>query len=175
MRKLASATLVPLAAVLALFACKPQEPPAPPAPPPLSPVEQAAKDRAECQLIATSQTGFDPVIAEEPPRTISETHQRGGKTVGSGATARGAAKGALVGVAAGAVAGDAGKGAAAGAVAGGLIGGVRRHRQTQEMVTTTHTNPDYTAYLEAKNAFRAALEECMRARAPRPPAAEGQP
>jgi hypothetical protein len=108
-------------------------------------------------------------MAEEPPRTISETHRRGGETVGSGAIAKGTAKGALVGVAAGAVAGDAGKGAAAGAVAGGLIGGVRRHRQTNEMVTTSRTNPEYTAYLEAKNAFRSALDECMRSRAPMPP------
>ncbi|HXZ86576.1 MAG TPA: YMGG-like glycine zipper-containing protein, partial [Myxococcota bacterium] len=81
-----------------------------------------------------------------------------------GATVKGAAKGALVGVAAGAVAGNAGKGAAAGAVAGGLIGGVRRHRETKEMVTETRTNPDYTAYVEAKNAFRAALDACMRQR-----------
>jgi hypothetical protein len=144
---------------LALLSCKPKEKP-------LSPVEQAAKDRAECQLLATAKTGFDPVMAEEPPRTISETHQRGGDVIGSGATVKGAAKGALVGVAAGAVAGNAGKGAAAGAVAGGLIGGVRRHKETKEMVTTTRTNPDYTAYMEAKNAFRAALEACMRSRAP---------
>jgi hypothetical protein len=159
MPKNARVPLAAVAAALALLSCKPKEKP-------LSPVEQAAKDRAECQLIATQQTGFDPVMAEEPPRTISETHQRGGDTIGSGRVAKGAAKGALVGVAAGAVAGDAGKGAAAGAVAGGLIGGVRRRRETKEMVTTTHTNPDYTAYLEAKNAFRAALDACMRSRAP---------
>ena len=162
MLRTARIPLALLAAVAATTACKPKEKPLPP----LSPVEQAAKDRSECQLLATSKTGFDPIMAEEPPKTISETQQRGGDTIGSGAVAKGAAKGALVGVAAGAVAGDAGKGAAAGAVAGGLIGGVRRHRETKEMVTTSRTNPDYTAYMEAKNAFRAALEDCMRSRAP---------
>jgi len=159
MPKSARASVAVLAAALALISCEPKEKP-------LSPVEQAAKDRSECQLIATQQTGFDPVMAEEPPRTLSETHQQGGDVVGSGSVARGAAKGALVGVAAGAVAGDAGKGAAAGAVAGGLIGGVRRHKETKQLVTTTRTNPDYTAYVEAKNAFRSALDACIRSRAP---------
>jgi hypothetical protein len=63
--------------------------------------------------------------------------------VGSGAIAKGAAKGAVVGVAGGAIAGDAGKGAAIGAGAGALIGGVRRKQETEKMVTTTRTNPEY--------------------------------
>jgi hypothetical protein len=170
---------VVLATALAAVSCERAEPPpaapqsAVPAPPAaslpaeprLSPIERAAKDRAECQLIATRLTGFDPVLAEEPPRTLSETHQRGGDVVGSGAVLKGAAKGALVGVAGGAVAGEAGKGAAAGAVGGALIGGVRRHKQTKELVTTTRTNPEYTAYVDAKKAFRAAFDDCMRVRA----------
>ncbi len=55
-------------AVLALCACEKQ----------LTPTEKAAKDRGECMVIATDQSGFDPITAEEPPRTISSSHERGG-------------------------------------------------------------------------------------------------
>jgi hypothetical protein len=137
--------------------------------PELSPIEKEAKARGECHVLAVSQAQFDPTMADEPPRTISETHQAGGKVVGSGAIAKGAAKGALVGVAGGAVVGEAGKGAAAGAVGGALIGGMRRRQETQKMVTTTRTNPEYTAYVERKTAYRQAFDACLSARlAPAP-------
>ena len=133
--------------------------------PELSPAEKAAKDRSECMVAATQQTGFDPLTAEAPPRTVSSTQKRGGEVVGSGAIAEGAAKGALVGVVGGAIGGNVGAGAAAGAAAGGLIGGVRRHRETQEMVTTTRANPEYEQYVQAKDAYKQALEQCLAARA----------
>lgn len=151
---------VPLALVAVLsfaLACKPE-------PPPLSPVELEAKNRGECHVVAVSQTQFDPTLAEEPVRTLSETHKKGGDVVGSGAIVKGAAVGALVGVAGGAIAGDAGKGAAIGAGGGALIGGVRRRQETQKMVTTTRTNPEYTAYVEKKNAYRNAFDTCMTQR-----------
>jgi hypothetical protein len=85
--------------------------------------------------------------------------------VGSGAVARGAAEGAVVGVIGGAILGDAGAGAGAGAAIGGIMGGVKRHRQTNEMVTRTYTNPEYEAYLQAKQSFRTAFEQCLAARA----------
>ena len=151
-------------ALLGILACKP----APPAPPALTPTEQAAKDRSECSVVAIDQSGFDPVTAEAPPRTISSTHQRGGDVVGSGAIVKGAAGGAVAGVIGGAIMGDAGKGAAAGAAVGGLFGGVKRHRETQEMVTSTRANPEYTAYVEAKNAYKNALDGCLAARAGAP-------
>ena len=162
-RKRIAATLVFALAV----ACERQA-----AVPELSPLEKEAKARAECHVMAVSQSQFDPTMAEEPPpRTISETHQAGGDVVGSGAMAKGAAKGALVGVAAGAVAGDAGKGAAAGAVGGALIGGMRRRQETKKMVTTSRPNPEYTAYVEKKDGYRRAFDACLSARLAPAPAA----
>jgi hypothetical protein len=141
--------------LLMLAACQPE----------LSPAEKAAKDRSECQALATQQSGFDPLTAEEPPRTISTTRRRGGEVVGSGAMVKGAAGGAALGAIGGAIAGSPGTGAAAGAAIGGLLGGVRRHRETNEMVTTTHTNPEYVEYTEAKDAFKTAFDRCLAQRA----------
>jgi len=143
-------------AVLALAACQPPEP---------TPAEKAAKDRSECQEIATQNSGFDPLTAEAPPRTITSSHRRGGEVVGSGAIAGGAAKGAVTGAIGGAIMGDAGKGAGAGAAIGALFGGVRRHQETNETVTTTQTNPEYTAFMERKNAFKREFDACLAARA----------
>lgn len=143
-------------ALLTLAGCQQQE---------LTPAERAAKDRSECQEIATQNSRFDPLTAEAPARTTSSTQRRGGEVVGSGAVVEGAAKGAVAGVIGGAIMGDAGKGAGAGAAVGGLLGGVRRHEETNEMVTTTHTNPEYTKYKEQKAAFKKAFDECLTQRA----------
>lgn len=120
-----------------------------------------AQVRAECQAQATNESGFDPLTAEAPPRTVSSTHRRGGKTLGSGAVAKGGAGGAAMGALGGAIAGDAGEGAAAGAAIGALIGGVRRHKETNEMVTTSHANPEYQEYVQAKKEFKRAFDACM--------------
>ena len=133
--------------------------------PELTPVERAAKDRAECHVMAVGASNFDPALADEPPKTISSTAPAGGDVIGSGAVVKGAAKGAVVGVVGGAVMGEAGKGAAAGAAAGALIGGVRRRQETKKMVTTTHPNPEYQQFAAARQAYRSALDECLRARA----------
>jgi len=133
--------------------------------PELTPAERAAKDRAECQALATRQTSFDPLTAPEPPpKTISRTEQRGGQVVGSGAIVKGAAGGAALGAMGGAIMGNAGKGAGAGAAIGGVMGGVKRHKETNEMVTRTSPNPEYAAYMEQKDAFRAAFEQCLAER-----------
>jgi hypothetical protein len=141
---------------LCVLACEPE----------LTPIEKAAKDRSECHVLAIDQSGFDPVTAVEPPRTISSTHQRGGDLKG-GATsaAKGAVGGAVAGVVGGAILGETGRGAAAGAAVGGLIGGAQYYKKSKEMVTTTHPNPEYQQYVEAKNAYRSALEQCLAARA----------
>jgi hypothetical protein len=131
----------------------------------LSPAEKAAKDRSECQALASQTSGFDPLTAEAPPRTTTTTGRRGGKVVGSGAMVKGAAVGAAAGAVGGAIAGDAGEGAAAGAAVGGLLGGVRRYQETNESVTTTQTNPEYERYTAAKEAFRAAFDQCLAGRA----------
>jgi hypothetical protein len=73
-----------------------------------------------------------------------------------------------VGVIGGAIMGEAGAGAAAGAAVGGLMGGARRHRETQEMVTSTRPNPEHQAFVAAKAAYKSALEGCLAARAGAP-------
>lgn len=150
--------LVVLSGVLALLAasaCQPE----------LTPAEKAAKDRSECQALATQQSGFDPLTAQEPPRTISTTSRRGGEVIGSGEIVKGAAKGAALGVVGGAIMGNAGKGAGAGAAIGGLMGGYNRHKQTNEMVTRTHTNPEYENYEQSREDFRTAFDQCLAGRA----------
>jgi hypothetical protein len=138
-------------AVLAVVACKPA----------LTPTEQAAKDRSECMVVALDQTGFDPVTAEEPPRTVSSTHERGGTLEeGAGSVAEGAVGGAIMA--------DAGKGAAAGAAAGGLIGGAKHYQESHEMVPTTRPNPEYQQYVANKAAYKSALDGCLAARAGAP-------
>ena len=145
-----------VAALLALPACEKQ----------LTPTEKAAKDRSECMVLANDQSGFDPLTAEEPPRTVSSSHQRGG-TLEEGAVdvGKGAVGGAVVGVVGGAIMGEAGKGAAAGAAVGGLIGGARHYKKRQEVVTTTRPNPEYSDYVAKKKAYKSALDTCLAARA----------
>jgi hypothetical protein len=143
-------------AVVALGACQRE--------PELTPVEKAAKDRSECHLLAVDRTGFDPILATEPARTISETRQAGGQVIGSGAVVRGAAKGAAVGAVGGLVVGEAGKGAGAGAAAGALLGGLHRRKETKQMVTTSRPNPEYAAYVEGKEAYKQALAACLASR-----------
>jgi hypothetical protein len=151
-------TLLALVALIAAVGCEQK--------PELTPAEQAAKDRAECQAIATAQSGFDPLTAADPPpRTITTTSRRGGEVVGSGAIVKGAAGGAALGAVGGAIMGNAGKGAGAGAAIGGLMGGVKRHQQTNEMVSRSSPNPDYEAYVQAKNGFTTAFEQCLAQRA----------
>jgi len=89
--------------------------------------EQQAKDVAECQAWATTQTNFNPAYPPPPPAgyVIPEV-----ETGADGSLVRGAAKGAAVGaVAGGVVGGKAGKGAAAGAATGALIGGMKRRQK----------------------------------------------
>jgi hypothetical protein len=141
---------------LLLLACEPA----------LTPTEKAAKDRSECMLLATEQTGFDPITAEEPVRTVSSSHKRGG-TVKEGAVdvGKGAVGGAVAGVVGGAIMGEAGRGAAAGAAVGGLFGGVQHYKKRQEVVTVTRPNPAYQEFQQQRAAFKSALEQCLAARA----------
>jgi hypothetical protein len=143
-------------AIVALVACEKE----------LTPTEKAAKDRSECMVIATGQSGFDPITAEEPPRTISTSRKRGGDLKeGAIDVGKGAAGGAVAGVVGGAIIGEAGKGAAAGAAIGGLVGGARHYKKRQEEVTTTRPNPEYQEYQQRKAAYRSALEQCLASRA----------
>ena len=104
--------------------------------------EQQAKDSAECQTWARSQTGTS--AGAPPPSGGAGQHTRG--AVG------GAARGAGVGAAVGAIGGDAGKGAAAGAVVGG-VAGRRRAKQAGEQQAAA-----------AANAVDRAFAACMEGR-----------
>jgi len=157
-RAIRPVTSLALLAAIAAMGCEKK--------PELTPAEIAAKNRAECQAIATSQSGYDPLTAPEPPpKTIQTTSRRGGEVVGSGAIVKGAAGGAALGAVGGAIMGNAGKGAGAGAAIGGLMGGVKRHQQTNEMVTRSSPNPEYAAFMEKKEGFTTAFEQCLAQRA----------
>ena len=135
-------------------------------PPPLSPMEKAAKDRSECMVVAQGQSGFDPLTAEAPPRTVSSTHERGGTTEEAVVdVGKGAAGGAVAGVVGGAIMGDVGKGAGAGAAIGALFGGAKHYQKRHEQVTTTRPNPAYEEYVQQKAAYKSALDQCLTARA----------
>lgn len=114
--------------------------------------EQQAKDTAECQQWAATQTGFNPTAPPPPPAAAAPT----------GGLARGAARGAVAGAAVGAIAGDAGKGAAIGATAGGM-GGAMRKRDNQKVAE--QQNAQQAAQTEAKRAdYTRAVSVCLEAR-----------
>jgi len=126
--------------------------------------EQQQKDKGECYAWAQQQTGFDPMTAEAPSKTVT-TQLEKEKVIGSGAAVKGAAGGAALGAVTGAIMGDAGKGAAAGAAGGALIGAVRRRREVNDAPTSeTHTNPEYTKYAAAREQFNKAVKACLSGR-----------
>jgi hypothetical protein len=126
--------------------------------------EQQMKDKGECYAWAQQQTGFDPMTAEAPPKTVTTALPQE-KTFGSGAAVRGAAGGAAVGAVTGAIMGDAGKGAAAGAAGGALIGTIRRHREVRNAPTSeTHANPEYERYAARREQYNKAVKACLSGR-----------
>jgi hypothetical protein len=120
--------------------------------------EQTQRDKVECQIWATNQTGFDPLqtpTASAPP-PAQEAPQ--------GGLLRGAARGAAVGALGGAIAGDAGKGAAIGAGTGALVGGmrrsdqVRREQQAQQQWAQQQASQHAAHRDQFNRAFKACLE-----------------
>jgi len=93
------------------------------------PPEQQQRDRGDCHVWASQQSGFDPTrqVAQAPPPPPPTGPQ--------GQVLRGAARGAAVGAVGGAIAGDAGKGAAIGAATGTLFGAMRRRDDTMHART----------------------------------------
>jgi hypothetical protein len=81
--------------------------------------ELQTNDRAECEVWARDQTGFDPT---QPAPGASPAPAEQGQVVG------GAARGAALGAVGGAIGGDAGKGAAVGAGVGAAAGLLHRRR-----------------------------------------------
>ncbi len=94
--------------------------------------EQQARDSAECNAWATSQTGFNPAYPPPPPVGYIPPVETGP----DGSVLRGAAGGAAAGAIGGKIFGKnkgrVGRGAAAGAAAGALLGGIRRNQNRRK-------------------------------------------
>ena len=169
-----------LGAALLLSACvatpppRPLPPPAPvPPPPPPSEVyaypqrgqtpEQQDRDRYECSVWATQQTGFDPSAPGVPPHERVVVVQ-GGPPSGAG-TALGAVTGAILGAAI-ARPWQAAPAALAGAVVGGAIGNAADQANAANQ-TRTVLVPDRRAQaLQEQKAqeYKRAISACLDAR-----------
>ena len=116
---------------------------------------QQNKDKAECQVWATGQTGFDPLNpAAAAPQVPAEAPK--------GGAVRGAAKGAAAGAAIGAIAGDAGKGAAIGAAGGGMGGAARKRGQERDQEAAQAQAQ--AAVDQQRASFDRAMKTCLEGR-----------
>jgi hypothetical protein len=118
--------------------------------------EQTQREKVECQVWATNQTGFDPLqtpTASAPPP--QEAPQ--------GGLLRGAARGATVGVVGGAIAGDAGRGAAIGAATGALVGGMRRSDQVrrEDQAQQQWAQQQASQHAAERDRFNRAFKACL--------------
>ena len=161
-----------------LSGCITTPPPRPPPPPPprinvnvfayplqnQSP-DQQGKDRYECSLWATNQTGFNPAAANVPP--AYRVQVQSGPPPGTN-TALGAVTGALIGAAVG---GRHDRGATAlfGAAAGGLVGASADAQNAENNAAANREvyaqDRAALARIEAQaGQYRRALSACLGAR-----------
>ena len=127
--------------------------------------DQQDRDRYECHVWATKQTGFDPtrsstmsgstMPASEQPQSSKQPH-----------ILRGGARGAALGVVGGAIAGDAGKGAAAGAAMGGMAGGFRRMDEKRQQASQQQASAQQmqNAQQGQQQAYHRAMAACLEGR-----------
>jgi hypothetical protein len=145
----------------------------PPPPPPVNtevyayplhgqPPEQQDRDRYECSLWASKETGFDPSAPNVPPsarvRVVSA-----GPPPGTG-TAFGAITGAILGAA---IAGprNPGAGAVVGAITGGALGtaaDASRAQETHEVIV--QDREAFAAIQQQANNYRRAIAACLEGR-----------
>jgi uncharacterized protein YcfJ len=115
---------------------------------------QQDRDRGECHIWATNQTGYDPTRASASAPSSREA-KKGGVVQGG---MRGAALGAVVG----ALSGNAGKGAKIGAASGGLMGGMRRADQNSQ---NKQNEQNWQAQQNAmRNEYQRAQRACLEGR-----------
>ena len=115
---------------------------------------QQDRDRGECHIWATNQSGFDPTQASASPPSSREAKQ--------GGVVRGGARGAALGAVVGAISGNAGKGAAIGAASGGLVGGMRRADQNSQQ---KQDEKNWQARQNAlRNEYQRAQTACLEGR-----------
>ena len=120
--------------------------------------EQMQRDKIECQIWATQQTGFDPLqtpTATQPP-PAQEARQ--------GGLLRGGARGAALGAVGGAIAGDAGRGAAIGASTGALMGGMRRSDQArrEQQAQQQWAQEQAAKQAQDRELFNRAFQTCLQ-------------
>jgi hypothetical protein len=161
----------------ALCACVTAPPPRPAPPPPVPQAnttvfaypqhgqtpEQLDRDRYECFLWASRQTGFDPSAPGVPPH--ARVQVVGGPPPGAGALT-GAATGALIGAAV-SNPWHAGPGALVGAVIGGALGaGVEASARNQQAqaVNAANANAQSAAVESRASDYRRALSACLEGR-----------
>lgn len=119
--------------------------------------EQTQRDKVECQMWATNQTGFDPL--QTPTATAPPPAQEAPQ----GGLLRGGARGAAVGAVGGAIAGDAGRGAAIGAGTGALMGGMRRSDQvrSEEQAQQQWAQQQASQHAAHRDQFNRAFKACL--------------
>jgi hypothetical protein len=159
--------------VLVLAGCVEAPPPRPVRAAPLPPVnvevyaypqngqtpDQQGRDRYECSLWATQQTGFDPSAANVPPEY--RVHVNSGPPPGTN-TALGAITGAIIGAAAGnGAAGPALFGAAAGAVVGSAVDA---NNASQSRDVYVQDRRAYAALQQQASSYRRAIGACLEGR-----------
>lgn len=119
--------------------------------------QQMDRDKAECQLWARQQTGFDPLAAPRAttPPPPSQAPQ--------GGLVRGGARGAAVGAVGGAIAGNAGRGAAIGASTGALLGGMRRSDQiaSEQQAQQQWARQQTAQQSQDRDRFNRAFRTCL--------------
>jgi Glycine zipper len=122
--------------------------------------EKQDKDKWECRVWATKQSGFDP--AARPKASTPPPAQEAPK----GGLVRGAAGGAALGAVGGAIAGSAGKGAAIGAATGGLLGVMRRNDQVrqQQHAQQQWATQNVAQYEQQRGGWERALKACLTGR-----------
>lgn len=111
--------------------------------------QKMEKDQYECHNWAKQQTGFDPMAANPPPPTDSQSDTARG-------VVKGGAVGALGGLAIGSLSGNAGAGAAIGATAGGVFGGMRAKNKQDR---TNQSNQQY--YQQRLEEYNRACRACL--------------
>lgn len=116
---------------------------------------QQEKDRGECQIWATKNTGVDPVALAQGPAAAAPQ-------AAGGQRARGAVRGAVGGAAVGAIAGDTGKGAGIGATLGTMRAGREARRKQAEQQEQQQT-AESRRQLQMKTWDRA-FAACMEGR-----------
>ena len=174
---------VTAALALALCACVDAPPPRPhparvaqPPPPPVNTTvyayplqgqsqDQLERDRYECYLWASKQTGFDPSAPGVPP--AQRVRVVGGPPPGAG-TLTGAATGAVLGAAV-SNPWHSGEGALIGAVIGGALGATadaaRAHNVEQAQAdANAHQQAQSSQYEQRATDYRRALGACLEGR-----------